>query len=255
MKQRNPIHEIKAKIIYEGPEPGTLIQYFKDDDITEDEHKFIIINGKGILNNKISEHIFIQLNKIGIHSHFIRRLNVREQLIRESENIPLRVVIRNTAAGSLSKRLRIKEGLSLPRSIVEFYYKYDSMNDTLVSEEHITAFNWLNHSELEDITSLVIRINDFMTGLFLGIGIHLVDFSIEFGRIMDGDTVRIIIASEIFPDCCRLWHIEKQAKYNNKLFIQNYQSLKDYNEIARRLGIFKRNDPETIETTITPIRK
>ncbi|MBY7649458.1 MAG: phosphoribosylaminoimidazolesuccinocarboxamide synthase [Candidatus Liberibacter europaeus] len=256
MRQRNPICEKKDKIIYEGPEPGTLIQYFKDDGIIENNEQCQILNGKGVLNNKISEYIFIQLSKIGIPSYFIRRLNVREQLIYEAEKIPLRIVIRNIAAGSLVKKLGLQEGLSLPRSIVEFYYKSDSIDNTLVSEEHITSFNWASQAEIEEITNLIIRTNDFMTGLFIGIGIQLVDFSIECGRLIDGDTIRIVLADEIFPDCCRLWDIEKKNQYNKHCFDRNNnQSLEGYHEVARRLGIFKKNKSVLSDTNITPIRK
>ncbi|MBL0848999.1 MAG: phosphoribosylaminoimidazolesuccinocarboxamide synthase [Candidatus Liberibacter ctenarytainae] len=244
MKHRNPICEGKAKIIYEGPEPGTLVQFFKDDVLPNDKENCTALNGKGVLNNKISEYIFLQLNKIGIPNHFIRRLDTRQQLIQESEMIPLRVVVRNTVAGSFAKRLGIQEGLSLPRSIVEFYYKSTLLNDPLVTEEHITTFNWANQVELEDITSLSVRINDFMTGLFLGIGIHLVDFSIEYGRLLDSDTMRIILADEIVPDCCRLWDMKTQEENNKKRFGRNSdQSLEGYSEIARRLGIFRKSDP------------
>ncbi|MFY7761257.1 phosphoribosylaminoimidazolesuccinocarboxamide synthase, partial [Aquidulcibacter sp.] len=142
MSRRKKIYEGKAKVLYEGPEPGTLIQYFKDDATAFNAEKHAIIEGKGVLNNRISEFIMTNLNAIGVPTHFIRRLNMREQLIREVEIIPLEVVVRNVAAGSISKRLGIPEGELLPRSIVEFYYKNDGLGDPIVAEEHITAFNW-----------------------------------------------------------------------------------------------------------------
>src|SRR5437667_12377866 len=174
MARRRQIYEGKAKILYEGPEPGTLIQYFKDDATAFNAQKRGTISGKGVINNRISEHIFTSLGAIGVPTHFIRRLNMREQLIRQVEIIPIEVVVRNVAAGSLSERLGIEEGTQLPRSIIEFYYKNDKLNNPMVSEEHMPAFGWATPQEIDDIMALAIRVNDFLTGLFLGIGIRLV---------------------------------------------------------------------------------
>ena len=179
MSRRRRIYEGKAKILYEGPEPGTLIQHFKDDATAFNAKKHEIIEGKGVLNNRISEYVFQHLNEIGVPTHFIRRLNMREQLIREVEIIPLEVVVRNVAAGSLSTRLGIEEGTQLPRSIIEFYYKNDQLGDPMVSEEHVTAFGWATPQEIDDIMALAIRVNDFLSGVFLGVGIRLVDFKME----------------------------------------------------------------------------
>ncbi|HRX37750.1 MAG TPA: phosphoribosylaminoimidazolesuccinocarboxamide synthase, partial [Aestuariivirga sp.] len=140
--RRTRIYEGKAKILYEGPEPGTIIVHYKDDATAFNAQKKAVIEGKGVLNQRISEFVFSKLNELGIPTHFIRTLNMREQLVREVEIVPLEVVVRNVAAGSLSKRLGIDEGQQLPRSIIEFYYKNDALGDPMVSEEHITAFNW-----------------------------------------------------------------------------------------------------------------
>ena len=172
MTRRRRIYEGKGKILYEGPEPGTLVQFFKDDATAFNKKKHEVVDGKGVLNNRISEYIFSHLNKMGIPTHFIRRLNMREQLIKEVEIIPLEVVVRNIAAGSLAKRLGIEEGTVLPRSIIEFYYKADALDDPMVSEEHITAFGWASPQEIDDIMALAIRVNDFLSGLFLGVGIQ-----------------------------------------------------------------------------------
>ena len=200
MSRRRRIYEGKAKVLYEGPEPGTLIQHFKDDATAFNAKKHQVIEGKGVLNNRISEYVFQHLNDIGVPTHFIRRLNMREQLIREVEIIPLEVVVRNVAAGSLAQRLGIEEGTQLPRSIIEFYYKNDQLNDPMVSEEHITAFGWATPQEIDDIMSLAIRVNDFLSGLFLGVGIRLVDFKVETGRLWENDLMRIVVADEISPD-------------------------------------------------------
>src|ERR671912_1515395 len=179
MSRRRQIYEGKAKILYEGTEPGTIIQYFKEDATAFNAQKKGTINGKGVINNRISEHVFLRLAHIGIPTHFIRRLNMREQLVRQVEIIPLEVVVRNVAAGSLSKRLGIEEGTQLPRSIIEFYYKNEALGHPMVSEEHITAFGWASPQEIDDIMALAIRVNDFLSGLFLGVGIRLVDFKLE----------------------------------------------------------------------------
>jgi len=218
MSRRRRIYEGKAKVLYEGPEPGTLIQHFKDDATAFNAKKHQVIEGKGVLNNRISEYLFQHLNDIGVPTHFIRRLNMREQLIREVEIVPLEVVVRNVAAGSLSQRLGIEEGTQLPRSIIEFYYKNDQLNDPMVSEEHITAFGWATPQEIDDIMALAIRVNDFLTGLFLGIGIRLVDFKMECGRLFENEMMRIIVADEISPDSCRLWDIKSNEKLDKDRF-------------------------------------
>jgi phosphoribosylaminoimidazole-succinocarboxamide synthase len=238
MNRRRRIYEGKAKILFEGPEPGTLVQFFKDDATAFNKKKHAVVDGKGVLNNRISEHIFTHLNKMGIPTHFIKRLNMREQLIREVEIIPLEVVVRNVAAGSLSKRLGMEEGTVLPRSIIEFYYKNDELDDPMVSEEHITAFGWASPQEIDDIMALAIRVNDFLSGLFLGVGIQLVDFKIECGRLWEGEMMRIVVADEISPDSCRLWDVQTQNKLDKDRFRRDLGGmLEAYQEVARRLGI------------------
>lgn len=245
MTRRRRIYEGKAKILYEGPEPGTLIQFFKDDATAFNAKKHEIIDGKGVLNNRISEFIFTHLNNIGIPTHFIKRLNMREQLIKEVEIIPLEIVVRNIAAGSLSKRLGVEEGTVLPRSIIEFYYKSDELDDPIVSEEHITAFGWASPQEIDDMMALAIRVNDFVSGLFLGAGIQLVDFKIECGRLIENDTMRIVIADEISPDSCRLWDVKSKEKLDKDRFRQDLGGmLEAYREVASRLGILNENEPK-----------
>ena len=238
MSRRRRVYEGKAKILYEGPEPGILIQHFKDDATAFNKKKHDIVEGKGVLNNRISEYIFIKLGEIGIPTHFVKALNMREQLIREAEIIPLEIVVRNVVAGSLAERLGMEEGTQLPRSIVEFYYKADELDDPLVAEEHITAFGWATPQELDEVMALALRINDFMCGLFLGIGIRLVDFKIEFGRLIENEMIRIVLADEISPDSCRLWDIETNKKLDKDLFRRDLGNLVEaYQEVARRLGI------------------
>jgi phosphoribosylaminoimidazole-succinocarboxamide synthase len=172
MARRKKVYEGKAKILYEGPEPGTLIQYFKDEGAAMPAvpPSSAATEGKGVLNNRLSEFFMAGLNAIGVPTHFIRRINMREQLVRMAEIIPLEVVVRNFAAGDLSVRLGIPEGTALPRPIVEYYYKDERLNTPLVSEEHIIAFGWANQQDLDDIVALALRVNDFLSGVMLGAG-------------------------------------------------------------------------------------
>lgn len=243
MNRRRRIYEGKAKILYEGPEPGTLIQHFKDDATAFNNKKHEIIDGKGVLNNRISEFIFQHLGGLGIPTHFIRRVNMREQLVRQVEIVPLEVIVRNVAAGTLCSRLGLEEGTQLPRSIIEFCYKKDELGDPLVAEEHITAFGWANPQELDDIMALTIRINDFLCGMFAAVGIRLVDFKIEFGRLWEGDMMRIVLADEISPDSCRLWDMSTGDKMDKDRFRKDLGGMIEaYQEVARRLGILNQSE-------------
>ena len=242
MARRTKVYEGKAKILYEGPEPGTYIQYFKDDTSAGDGAKKALIEGKGVLNNRLSEYFMQGLNDIGVPTHFIRRVNMREQLIRAVEIIPLEVVVRNVAAGSISKRLGIEEGTPLPRPIVEFYYKNDALHDPMVSEDHILAFGWATHQDLDDIVALALRVNDFLSGVMMGVGIKLIDFKIEIGRVYDGDFMRLVVADEISPDSCRLWDTKTGQKLDKDVFRRDLGNLSEaYTEVARRLGVMPAN--------------
>jgi len=252
MARRKKIYEGKAKTLYEGPEPGTIIQYFKDDATAFNAEKKATIEGKGVLNNMLSEYFMTGLNAVGVPTHFIRRVNMREQLVRACEIVPLEVIVRNYAAGSLSTRLGIEEGTQLPRPIVEYCLKDDKLGDPLVTEEHIAAFGWATSQDMDDILSLALRVNDFMSGVMFGVGIRLVDFKIEVGRVFDGDFQRLIVADEISPDSCRLWDIETGQKLDKDVFRRDLGSLTDaYTEVATRLGVMpKTNAPVTRPTLI-----
>ena len=248
MARRRKLYEGKAKILYEGPEPGTLIQYFKDDATAFNNKKTGIITGKGVLNNRISEFLMVKLAEIGIPNHFMRRLNMREQLVREVEIIPIEVVVRNVAAGSIAKRFNLTEGTLLPRSIVEFYYKSDELDDPMVAEEHITAFGWANPQDIDDIMNLSLRVNDFLTGLFGGVGLKLVDFKLEFGRLYGEEDVRLVLADEISPDNCRLWDIPTNEKMDKDRFRRDLGKVEEaYQEVARRLGVLPEAGPMDIK--------
>jgi phosphoribosylaminoimidazole-succinocarboxamide synthase len=242
MARRKMVYEGKAKILYEGPEPGTYVQYFKDDATAFNAEKKAVIEGKGVLNNRLSEYFMNGLTQIGVPTHFIKRLNMREQLIRQAEVIPLEVIVRNFAAGSMAKRLGLAEGMALPRPIVEFSYKDDSLGDPLVPEEYIAAFGWATQQEMDDIVSMALRVNDFMSGVMYGVGIKLIDFKIEIGRVWDNEFPRLVVADEISPDSCRLWDIESGQKLDKDVFRQDLGDLADaYTEVAKRLGVLPTN--------------
>ena len=248
MSRRRKIYEGKAKILYEGPEPGTIIQYFKDDATAFNAEKKGTISGKGVINNRVSEHVFTALEAIGIPSHFVRRLNMREQLVKQVEIVPIEVIVRNVAAGSLSKRLGIEEGTRLPHTLLEYCYKDDKLGDPLVSEEHIACFNWASADEMQDISSMAIRINDFLAGMFAAVGIRLIDFKLEFGRLFDGDFSRIILADEISPDGCRLWDAQSGEKLDKDRFRRDLGGEAEaYQEVARRLGLFPDGVSEVLD--------
>jgi phosphoribosylaminoimidazole-succinocarboxamide synthase len=253
MARRRRIYEGKAKVLFEGPEPGTLVQYFKDDATAFNNKKRGTIAGKGVINNRISEYLMMRLGEIGVPTHFMRRLNMREQLVRAVEIIPIEVVVRNIAAGSISKRLGLEDGTPLPRSIVEFYYKSDELDDPMVNEEHITAFGWAAPADLDDMMAMALRINDFLGGLFLGVGIRLIDFKLEFGRLYDEDNnMRIVLADEITPDSCRLWDVETNERLDKDRFRQDMGKVEEaYQEVARRLGILPESGPVDINGPTT----
>ncbi|MCG8560616.1 MAG: phosphoribosylaminoimidazolesuccinocarboxamide synthase [Hyphomicrobiales bacterium] len=243
MNRRRRVYEGKAKILYEGPEPGTLVQHFKDDATAYNNRKQDTIEGKGVLNNRISEYLMMRLGEVGVPTHFVRRLNMREQLVREVEIIPVEVVVRNVAAGTISKRLGLEEDSLLPRPIVEYCLKNDDLGDPIVTEEHITAFGWAGPHDLDDMVALALRVNDFLSGLFLGVGLKLVDFKLEFGRLWEDDEMRIVVADEISPDSCRLWDIKTNERLDKDRFRRDLGSVEEaYQEVARRLGVL----PETL---------
>lgn len=239
MAARRLVYEGKAKTIYEGPEPGTLIQYFKDDATAGNGAKHAVIAGKGVLNNRISAHLMTKLESIGIPTHFMRSLNMREQLVRQVEIIPIEVVVRNIAAGSLCKRLGVTEGTILPQPLIEFYYKKDALGDPMVNEQHIVTFQWADPYELDEIVHLAYRVNDYLNGLFAGIGLKLVDFKLEFGRLFgEYGEIYLMLADEISPDNCRLWDAVTNEKLDKDRFRDDLGNvIEGYQKIAERLGL------------------
>mgnify|MGYP006164921511 FL=1 len=240
MNKGKKLYEGKAKIIYETNNKNLIIQHFKDDATAFNALKKANIEGKGVLNNRISEYLLSSLAQCGIQTHLIKRLNMREQLIKKVKIIPVEFVIRNIAAGSLTKRLAVSEGTVLERPLLEYYLKNDELGDPLISKEHIYSFEWATEKEIKIIDKMSLRINDILQGIFRGVGIKLVDFKLEYGRIWNKDKEinEIILADEISPDTCRLWDIKTDRKLDKDRFREDLGNLIEaYQDVARRLGI------------------
>ena len=250
MKKGKKLYEGKAKIIYTTNDKGLVIQYFKDDATAFNNLKKAKVEGKGVLNNRISEYIFSNLAQCGIKTHLVKRLNMREQLIRKAEIFPIEFIVRNIATGSLTKRLGISEGSVIEKPLLEYCYKKDELEDPLISKEHIYSFGWATEEEIKEIDKITLRINDLLLGLFRGIGIKLVDFKIEYGKSWNKDTENkeIVLADEISPDTCRLWDSKTEKKLDKDRFRKDLGNIiQGYQEVARRLGIM----PE--ETNISEV--
>ena len=240
MNKGNKLYEGKAKIIYETKDKNLVIQHFKDDATAFNNLKKAKVEGKGVLNNRISEYILSNLSQCGIKTHLVKRLNMREQLIKRAEIFPIEFIVRNIATGSLTKRLDIPEGTLLERPLLEYCYKKDELNDPLISREHIYSFGWATEEEIKYIDKTTLRINDLLTGVFRAVGIKLVDFKIEYGKAWNKDTDKkeIVLADEISPDTCRLWDVKTEKKLDKDRFRKDLGDLiPAYTEVAKRLGI------------------
>jgi phosphoribosylaminoimidazole-succinocarboxamide synthase len=250
MNKGKKLYEGKAKIIYETNENGLIIQHFKDDATAFNALKKASIEGKGVLNNRISEHLLSSLAQCGIKTHLVKRLNMREQLIKEAKIIPIEFVIRNISTGSLTKRLGISDGTVLEKPLLEYYLKNDELGDPLISKEHIYSFEWASEKEIKIIDIMSLRINDILQGIFRGVGIKLVDFKLEFGTVWNKEKEinEIVLADEISPDTCRLWDMKTDKKLDKDRFRKDLGNLIEaYQDVARRLGIM----PE--ETNISEV--
>ena len=250
MNKGKKLYEGKAKIIYETSDKDLVIQHFKDDTTAFNALKKASIEGKGVLNNRISEYLLNSLSQCGIKTHLIKRLNMREQLIKKVKIVPIEFIVRNVATGSLSKRLGISEGTVLEKPLLEYYLKNDDLNDPIITKEHIYAFEWATEKEIKNIDKMSLRINDLLQGLFSSIGIKLIDFKIEYGRVWNNirELNEIILADEISPDTCRLWDMRTEKKLDKDRFRKDLGNvIEAYQEVARRLGIM----PE--ETNISEV--
>ena len=232
------LYEGKAKILYKGPKANTLIVYFKDDTTAFNNKKRSVIKEKGVLNNKMSELIMKKLAAGGVDNHFIKRISDREQLIKKVRIFPLEVIIRNIAAGSICKRLGLKQGMRLKKPLIEFFYKCDELDDPLITREHIEMFGWASEKDMKEITALTFKVNNIMSKLFRSINLKLVDFKIEFGKYQNGKKYKIILADEVSPDSCRLWDFKTNKSLDKDRFRKNLGKIKEaYEEVAERLGV------------------
>jgi len=214
MEKKEQIYEGKAKIVYNTNDPDLVIQYFKDDATAFNAAKKGTVVNKGIMNNKISTKLFEFLAKEGIPTHFEKRLNDREMLVKRVEIVPVEVIIRNRAAGSLCRILGLEEGMKLESTVLEFCYKRDDLNDPLINESHIYALNLASKEEIETIKEYTLKINELMTKFFASLKLELIDFKLEFGRYKG----KIILADEISPDTCRLWEVGTGKKLDKDRF-------------------------------------
>ena len=233
MEKTKKIYEGKAKILYETDSPDYLIQYFKDDATAFNALKKGTIHDKGIVNNKISAKIFEYLQSEGIPTHFEKVLNDREMLIKRVTIVPLEVIIRNVAAGSLSKRLNIPEGKVLACPVLEFSYKDDALGDPLINEYHAIALGYAKKDEIETIKNYTFRINELMKKFFGAINLDLIDFKLEFGKFKG----KIILADEISPDTCRLWEKGTGKKMDKDRFRRDMGGIEEaYQEVLSRVS-------------------
>ncbi|WP_077929083.1 phosphoribosylaminoimidazolesuccinocarboxamide synthase [Wohlfahrtiimonas populi] len=227
------LYEGKAKQIYSTANPDEVIIYYKDDATAGNGAKKAQFEDKGRLNSEISRMIYIDLMKNDIKTHLIKSVNEREQLCHKVDIILLEAIVRNIAAGSLVKRIGLEEGKKLNPPILEFCYKEDSFNDPLINDDHAVALGLATHEELDFIRGEMRKINDYLKALWLEVGIDLVDFKIEFGRMKDGT---IVLADEISPDTCRLWDSKTGEKLDKDRFRQDMGGvIEAYEEIHRRL--------------------
>ena len=232
MKQLKKIYEGKAKILYATDSPDLLIQYFKDEATAFDGKKKGIIQEKGILNNKISSRLFQYLEDKGIPTHFVERPSDREMVVKKLEIIPIEVVVRNIVAGSLAKRMGVEEGMSLKKTILEFYYKSDPLGDPMINDYHIEAFGLARKFEVDILKEMAIEINGYLSKFFDERGIILVDFKLEFGRHKG----QILLGDEITPDGCRLWDKETKEKMDKDRFRRDLGKIEEaYQEVCRKV--------------------
>ncbi|MDI7742499.1 phosphoribosylaminoimidazolesuccinocarboxamide synthase [Lysinibacillus fusiformis] len=234
MNKGQLLYEGKAKRLYQTEQDDILFVEYKNSATAFNGEKKAEIDGKGILNNRITTVIFEKLKTQGIDSHFVERISENEQLVRKVDIIPIEVVVRNIAAGSLAKRLGFEEGTPLNRTIVEFYYKDDALGDPIINNDHIDILGIATKEEVETLYQLGLRVNSVLQPIFEEVGVILVDFKLEFGRDQDGN---VLLADEISPDTCRLWDAETKQKLDKDVFRRDLGSLTDvYEIILARLG-------------------
>lgn len=233
MQKLEQVYEGKAKKVFKTDDPELFIVDYKDDATAFNGLKKGTIAGKGVINNRVTNYLMKMLGEKGIPTHFVRELSDRETLVKKVTIVPLEVIIRNIAAGSMSKRLGIPEGTALACPVLEYSYKDDALGDPMINDTHALAMKLATPEELETIKKLAYRINDLLREFFLGVGIELVDFKLEFGRTPDG---AIILADEISPDTCRFWDSKTREKLDKDRFRRDLGNVEGaYHEILHRL--------------------
>jgi len=243
MKKLEKLYEGKAKILYSTDDPGLVVQYFKDDATAFNGEKKGIIRNKGEMNNAISAAIFRFLEDKGIETHFVSSPSAREMVVRKVEIVPIEVVMRNVTAGSLSKRMGVEEGMLLPKTVFELYYKDDSLGDPMINGYHVAAFGLCSAETLAEIKARAFKINDLMQKFFEERGITLVDFKLEFGTASDGT---LLLADEITPDGCRLWNSETGEKMDKDRFRRDLGSVEEaYEEVLEKVVNSSSDEGET----------
>ncbi len=233
MQKLEQVYEGKAKKVFKTDDPELFIVDYKDDATAFNGLKKGTIAGKGVINNRVTNYLMKMLEEKGVPTHFVKELSERETLVKKVTIVPLEVIIRNTAAGSMSKRLGIPEGTALACPVLEYSYKDDALGDPMINDTHALAMKLATPEELETIKKLAYRINDLLKEFFLGVGIELVDFKLEFGRTSDGT---IILADEISPDTCRFWDCKTHEKLDKDRFRRDLGNVEGaYHEILHRL--------------------
>ncbi len=235
MQKVSQLYEGKAKKVYSTEDPEVYIVSYKDDATAFNGLKKGTIAGKGVVNNRMSNFMFKLLEKQGVPTHYIEELNDRETAVKKVTIVPLEVIVRNTAAGSFSKRLGVEEGKPLLTPVLEFCYKDDALGDPLVNDYHILALGIATREELDTIAAMTFQVNQVMLDFFRSVGVDLIDFKIEFGKTSDG---QIILADEISPDTCRFWDVNTHEKLDKDRFRRDLGGVEDaYAEMMRRIGL------------------
>lgn len=235
MKKMEQLYEGKAKRVFLTEDPEVVIVSYKDDATAFNGEKKGMISGKGVVNNRMTNHVFKMMEKEGIPTHLVEELNDRETAVKKVEIVPLEVIVRNVAAGSFSKRMDVEEGTELLCPILEFSYKNDELGDPFINDDYALALGLAEQEEIDTIRTYAKKVNEFLKGYFLDAGMKLIDFKIEFGRLQDGT---IILADEVSPDTCRLWDVDTNEKLDKDRFRRDMGNVEEaYEEVFRRLGL------------------
>ena len=233
MEKLEQLYEGKAKKVFATDDPTLVLVDYKDDATAFNGLKKGTIEGKGVINNRVTNHLMRLLEKNGVPTHLVKELSPRETLVKKVQIVPLEVIVRNVAAGSLSKRLGLPEGTPMAKTVLEFCYKDDELGDPMVNQYHIAAMGWATDAEMETISNYALKVNQVLTDYLKDLNIELVDFKLEFGRVADGT---IVLADEISPDTCRFWDATTHEKLDKDRFRRDLGGVENaYHEILKRL--------------------